>query len=235
MTDLLYYNNVYNNNYSPVLNLFFFYSTKIQNKMFEASLIKKSAFFLVLTTFADLIQNKFASDLQTKLSEKIERSESSKLFPYEIKTDDRDLYSAGAKNWAKYTQLQFVVAREMNVPIVFALLPNILSQDSKSLTIEEKKHFEGNGKVWGARTEDFTRGYLEIKNHMKPLQKKYPNNFIDLTDLFKNETQMLYTDPLGHFNSEGYRLAWVSIIKNLNSLLKNKTKLTSKKQDPLRH
>ena len=217
MTDLLHYNNVYNSDYSPVLNLFFFYSTKIQNKMFESVLVKKSAFFLVLTKFVSLIQSKLASDLLTNLSERIEKSESAKLFPYGAKTDSRDLYVEGAQNWAKYAKLQFAIAREMGVPIIFALLPNILSKDSKSLTSEEKKHFEGNGRVWAAKADNFTRGYLEIKNRIKPLQKEYPNNFMDLTDLFKSETQMLYVDSLGHFNDEGSRLAWIAVIKKLKT------------------
>lgn len=219
MTETLYYNSVYQKDFDPILNTVVFYTTALKTRMLQNILFEKSALFLITTNFVIKLKEKTETALQNNIHDKIENSKS-KLFPFDTKDDKRDLYLLGVENWAKYNKLQFAVSQELKVPILFVLAPNILFKNTKPLSAVEESFMQGNGKVWAARSVEASRVHSKLQNELNSLKLKNQNNFIDLSGIFKNETQTLYTDAQGHCNEQGNRIVWENVINKLKNIVK---------------
>jgi hypothetical protein len=219
MTDVLYYNSVYQKDFDPFLNSIFFYTSALNDRMLQHALFERSAAFLIATKFFITLKNKIEIELQNKIFQKINTNKS-KLFPFSPQSDQRDLYLLGVENWTKYTKLQFAISQELKVPILFAIAPNILYKDTKPLSSEEKNYFNGSGKIWAEKSKNVTHAYSRLQYEINSLKLKYPNKFIDISGVFIYEQQTLYTDAKGHYNEQGTRIVWKNIITNLKAIIK---------------
>jgi hypothetical protein len=171
---------------------------------------------LVLST-ATLVNQRarFFKMLQQEYAE-LAKSPQSKLFPYEH--DTRDLSMLGALNWAYYSRLQLSVSKELKVPVLFVIQPNRWVKNSKPLTqeemdVEKDADISPTAKEWVSGSDDVTRGYKELSRQVLALQKKDPQNFLDLSFLFKDHHETIYSDLCCHMNDVGYKLIWSEIAK----------------------
>jgi hypothetical protein len=218
----LYPQSTYHQNFNFVRNALGVQAKSLKNKMISSSLFEKSAAFALATQFVTQLKNSIHYEAETQAYE-MTSSGRSKLYPFDLKNDNRDLHFLGAKNWSKYAKLQFAVAKELNKPILFVLQPNILLKGSKPLSAEEIKldetMLEGGSVRWSTKSANITRGYQEMQKQLEMMKNKNPHNFIDLTGIFNQKQQTIYVDPCCHYNDEGNVMLWTEIAKALPPLI----------------
>lgn len=219
----LYEHQSHETNLNLLLKVLMSQTKILKDKMLSSDLFEKSAAF----TLSAKLLIKFRNNTQFALKDqqvKYMLSGKSKLYPFDFKTDTRDLYALGAKNWAKYSRLELAVAKELNKPILFVLQPNILFKGSKPISAEERlldeTMLEGGTKRWSAKSENVTRGYKELQTQVEFMRKKNPDNFADLTGIFSKKSQTIYIDPCCHYNDEGNTLLWTEVAKAASRLVK---------------
>lgn len=219
----LYEHHSYEPSVNLVMKIFMAQSKFLKNKMFSSSLYEKSAAFTLSTKLIVKLRNHVQYNLVGENYAFISTGKS-KLYPFDFKTDTRDLYFLGAKAWAKYTRLQLAVAKELNKPILFVLQPNILFKGTKPISAEEQlldeTMLEGGGTRWSEKSENVTRGYKELQTQLGIMKKNSPHNFVDLTGIFSQKTQTIYSDPCCHYNEEGNTLLWTEVAKAASRIVK---------------
>jgi hypothetical protein len=223
MLAMLYTQTAYQLNSNLLLNIIAAESKNLKHRMISSQLFGKSAAFTLVTELVIKIKHSVEYIVVNRLDAS-NKSGHSKIYPFDFKTDNRDLHILGAKNWAKYARLELAAAKEMNIPILFALQPTILFKGSKPLSTEEVKldetMLEGGIKRWSSKSDYITKGYQELQSQMDNLKKKNPNNFVDLTGIYSKTQNTIYTDPCCHYNDEGNKLLWTEVAKAVGKLVK---------------
>lgn len=130
-----------------------------------------------------------------------------------FKSRDYEVYlESSVAFWVKSSESLNAIANVYDVPYFHFLQPNQYVKGSKIFTEEERKlaiKLEGNGYARAA-----TAGYpLLIEAGKKLVDRQV--NFTDLTQMFANNSEVLYKDSCCHVNTRGYDYVVDEIVKVL--------------------
>lgn len=131
-------------------------------------------------------------------------------------TDTLAFFKDQAEYWARCSRLMNALANESSVKYLHFLQPNQYLDGSKTLTSEELEIAFVDG--------DFE--YKTAVHRAYPLLiqeglylKEDGVQFFDLTQLFKNEQETVYSDKCCHFNKKGYDAIATAVVQAISSNL----------------
>ncbi len=128
----------------------------------------------------------------------------------------------GARNWAYYTNLQATLAKALHKRAIFILQPTIRENHSKVLSKEELAFLElipNKNKLIQT-----TKVFQLLKSQLAQMDSKDSKDskvtkFLDLTYIFKNKPETIYTDDCCHLNSHGYDLLIDTVFTTISQSL----------------
>ena len=170
-----------------------------------ANLLSKFNFSVTVSVFWELNNDYLDSKLNYKriLLEKLEDSDAKarpyyKYGPKRKFTSAEDAYKYFAEIWKNSSIQMYNLAKSNGATYFHFLQPNQYVPNSKTFSNEEiEKYFKPNAIGAGIR-----RGYPLLLALSKDL-KKDGIEFHDLTMIFKNETETMYSDACCHLNKKG--------------------------------
>lgn len=127
---------------------------------------------------------------------------------------DGDCFNLIADMWAEGSRLLHGMASEHGVPYVHFLQPNQYVPGSKVLTEEEKKTAYLDRSIF---SKTIPLGYPLLLARGRELRKE-GISFYDLTGMFRDSNETLYSDNCCHLNIVGYRRLATRIVRLLPDL-----------------
>lgn len=130
--------------------------------------------------------------------------------------DRADNQRADALAWRKFLNRQHQILNSgSEVRLITFLQPSQYLPGAKIITAEEKKIFS---RVSLPTQEHFANTYAAGLAEIRPLGKDHPG-IVDLTMVFKNDSETLYKDDCCHLNLTGYQKLWVAATEEIRKQL----------------
>jgi hypothetical protein len=114
----------------------------------------------------------------------------------------------GAKNWAKYTRLQWASAKALQKRSFYFLQPN-QHLGLKPLSASEAQLIEGSTVY---KSDAIREGYRYLQAELVDLRRRGVPVF-DLTPAFAGQGDTLYVDDCCHLGARGHELLWQRMIE----------------------
>lgn len=108
-------------------------------------------------------------------------------------------YHSAAKIWQNASKMLYTFCQANQLPYIHILQPNQYVEDSKPLSQYEQQHAFASNHSWGISARKGYQYLISAGNELK----KQGVPFYDLTMIFKDVTEDLYTDTCCHFNPKG--------------------------------
>lgn len=175
-----------------------------------------SVFFNLLWSLSD--QALEARILQTshRLQQQIEQDKGHSFMTHgpDVDMPNPERPGIGARIWAEGTLAMHRLARASGFPSFHFLQPTLHMAGSKPFTSEE----QGLKNRESAYREDVPRGYPLLVQHVATLKAQGVQAH-DLTGVFKDISETLYTDDCCHFNKRGNEILAMAMAQIINTNL----------------
>jgi hypothetical protein len=170
----------------------------------DSSILKYSVIANSIWRSRDQRQVKNISDIQTRLvtysSSNLFRTRYAARGPDYLAESREHLFSDLAATWVKSSQLMFALAKANNINYFHFLQPNQYVDGSKPMSAEEQKIAILENHPYRQEAID---GYPFLIDAGKEL-RDFGVPYFDLTQLFKDNDEVLYFDACCHLNQKGY-------------------------------
>jgi len=194
-------------------------------KYFSWGPLKHSAFFLTIWQSLNKQKQNELTKIHNQVKDflKLRLKSPQQTGPKYIFNSPEKLFEDSAKVWEQSSFQMAKISKSNGMQYFHFLQPNQYLRNSKVFTEEEKKTALAGASQPFA--EAVQTGYPLLRKAGESL-KNSGVAFIDLTDIFKNETQTIYKDFCCHYNQFGNDILAEEIAKAINDY-------TSKNAHPL--
>jgi hypothetical protein len=170
----------------------------------DSSILKYSVIANAIWRSRDERQVKNISDIQTRLvtysSSKLFRTRYAARGPDYLVESREQLFRDLATAWAKSSQLMFALAKANNIGYFHFLQPNQYVAGTKPMSVEEQEIAILENHPYRREAIDGYPFLIDAGNELRDSGVPY----FDLTQLFKDNDEVLYFDACCHLNQKGY-------------------------------